>query len=151
LNVHNKLRLAAEMLDKPELLQKELPPSFLLPWVEAAKDVDAPELNVMFARLLASAADDEPGRHPALMDAVRRMNVDDARLLQSPKDIPPNELALKVAWLATATPADLAAGRLEALRVLQSYRVLPAALGCDSRPSTRRSSDRACSRRSATN
>ena len=69
-------------MEKDSTAAKVLPKGFLLPLIEAAGNVEDDSLEDLWAQLLASGAKDATAQHPAFIDALRRMNVEDARVLK---------------------------------------------------------------------
>ena len=70
----NRVRMAnrADAVMKANgIAVRVLPPGFLVPLLQAAGDVDDPELQEMWANLLASGAADEKHCHPAFIHALR--------------------------------------------------------------------------------
>jgi hypothetical protein len=74
---------AKELMDADRLAPKVLPPGFLIPLLEAAGNVDDPELQEMWARLLASAVASEKNQHPAFIHVLRELSRDEAVILNA--------------------------------------------------------------------
>jgi hypothetical protein len=66
--------------EKAHVDPANLPPAILLPAMEAAKDVDDPDLQEMWARLLSNAAADANAQQPMFVDALKRLSGGDARV-----------------------------------------------------------------------
>jgi hypothetical protein len=81
----NRLKIAArsrDILDSKKVQVEVLPPSFLLPLLDAAGNVDDPDLAEMWAQLLAGGSQDDCHRHPAFIETLRWMSGEDARFLK---------------------------------------------------------------------
>jgi len=82
----NRIRIAKraeEIMAEEEIPARVLPPGFLLPLLDAAGDVEDPDLQQMWARLLASGVREDRHQHPMLVDTLRRMSREDAEFLVS--------------------------------------------------------------------
>ncbi|WP_437194574.1 Abi-alpha family protein [Planctomicrobium sp. SH527] len=80
----NRLRIAAranQILEKNKLAAKITPPSFLLPLLDAAGNVDDETLSEMWSHLLASGISAASHRHPAYVQLLKQMSSDEARSL----------------------------------------------------------------------
>lgn len=66
-------RILKEQGIAPRLLQK----GFMLPFLDAAGNVDDPDLQPLWARLLASAVGCDYLQHPMLIETLRKMSRDD--------------------------------------------------------------------------
>ena len=60
----------------------KLPESMLLPGMEAAKDVDDPDLQEMWQQLMANAAANESAQQPLYIDTLKRLSPADARVFR---------------------------------------------------------------------
>jgi hypothetical protein len=113
------VRILKEQGIAPRLLSK----GFVLPFLEAAGNVDDPELQSLWARLLASAVGCDYLQHPMLIETLRKMSRDDADAFR--------ELARPPAGsrvVSFGTPGDesrsqreLAYGRLYSLGLLSPW------------------------------
>ena len=88
--LHWRARNTALVLDRTaqifadeKIVVREVPRSWLLPLLEAAGNVEDPDLQEMWARLLASGVEDDECQHPMFVDALRRMSPEDARILST--------------------------------------------------------------------
>src|SRR6185312_1266686 len=82
----NRVKVAARAKDLCD--EKGIPPrtiatGFLLPFFEAAGNVDDPELQELWASLLASAVAGDASQHPLFVQTLRAMNGDDARVFRT--------------------------------------------------------------------
>ncbi|MDB5171761.1 MAG: hypothetical protein JWO87_3018 [Phycisphaerales bacterium] len=114
---------AARLLKEQDLAPRLLRKGFLLPFLDAAGNVDDPELQPLWARLLVSAVSCDYLQHPMLIETLRRMSREDVEVLR--------ELAEPPARSRVATfdrPADqpqsqreLAYARLHSLGLLAPW------------------------------
>ncbi len=83
----NRIRMghrADEIMKLDGIAPKVLPPGFLIPLLDAAGNVDDPELQQMWAQLLASSVSNTSHRHPAFVHVLRELSRDEAVILNSP-------------------------------------------------------------------
>lgn len=81
----NRLKIAhraEEIIQKDELAKTILPPSFLMPLIEMAGDVEDPELQELWARLIASGTNDKKHQHPAFAKVLSQLCRTEATLLE---------------------------------------------------------------------
>jgi len=81
----NRIRIAvraSEIIEQQQIARRVLPPGFLLPLLEAAGNVEDPDLQHLWASLLASAVGDDSSQHPLYIATLRGMDGADARLLR---------------------------------------------------------------------
>lgn len=81
----NRVRIAnraAEIMEKDGIARRIVPPSFLLPLLEAAGNVEDRDLSEMWARLLASGVAADEHQHPLWVKILAQMSAEDARALQ---------------------------------------------------------------------
>jgi hypothetical protein len=71
-----------DALDRSGVQARQLPTGFLLPFIDAAVSSD-PELDGLWANLLASAVEADENQHPALRHALSQMNADEGRILET--------------------------------------------------------------------
>jgi hypothetical protein len=71
------------LLRERGIVASQLPLSFLTPFFESASVEGDPELQALWARLLAAAVAEDLNRHPALRDALRLMSVRESRILRA--------------------------------------------------------------------
>jgi len=74
---------AQQLMDENGVAAKVLPRGFLIPLLEAAGNVDDPELQEMWARLLVSAVERD-ANHPAYVHLLRQLSPDEAIILNAP-------------------------------------------------------------------
>jgi Abortive infection alpha len=74
---------AKQILDEQQVAAAVVPPGFLIPLLDSAGNVDDPELQEMWARLLASTVVDIQNGHPAFINVLRALSRDEARILES--------------------------------------------------------------------
>jgi len=80
----NRIRIAHKavaILKEDKLATKILPPSFLLPFLEESGNVDDPDLQEMWAHLLASSIMADSNCHPAYIQILKQLSRDEAVLL----------------------------------------------------------------------
>ena len=80
----NRIRIGAKARQKVEEVRGNtvpVPPAFLLPFLEAAGDVDSEELQDLWARLLASVATGAAEHHPAFVRTPQQFSAVEAHLL----------------------------------------------------------------------
>jgi len=80
----NRIRIltrAKEIIDARDIALKAIPPSFLLPLIESAGDVEATELQNMWAQLLASGIADPDAQHPSFVKTLGQLSTLDALIL----------------------------------------------------------------------
>jgi hypothetical protein len=83
--LENRVRIAEQA--KATLKRKGIPPrqvatGFLLPLLDAAGNVDQPDLQELWAQLLARGVEKDDAQHPAFIETLRRMSAEDARFLK---------------------------------------------------------------------
>lgn len=81
----NRLRIAhraEKIIQEDGLAKKILPPSFLMPLIEMAGDVEDPALQELWARLIASGAQDKKHQHPAFAKTLSQLSCSEALLLE---------------------------------------------------------------------
>jgi hypothetical protein len=82
----NRIRIAnraAEMMNKDGIARRIVPPSFLLPLLDAASNVDDPDLQEMWARLLASGVATDEHQHPMWVKILAQMSAEDAHVFHA--------------------------------------------------------------------
>lgn len=80
----NRVRIfsrAQEIIDEKQEAADIVPPSFLLPALEKAGDVEDSDLSELWSQLIAKAASEETARHPAFVNILQQLTPDDAKLL----------------------------------------------------------------------
>lgn len=80
----NRVRVAAmakEKCDAAGIHPRKIATGFLLPFFEAAGNVDATDLTELWAKLLVSAVSDDAAQHPLYIRTLEGMNGADAALL----------------------------------------------------------------------
>ncbi|MCE9637723.1 MAG: DUF4393 domain-containing protein [Planctomycetes bacterium] len=81
----NRVRIAnraAEIMERDGIARRIVPPSFLLPLLEAAGNVEDPNLQEMWARLLASGVEADEHQHPMWVRILAQMSGEDARAFE---------------------------------------------------------------------
>lgn len=73
---------AKQIMERDGVAARVVPKGFLLPLVEAAGNVEDPDLQEMWAQLLASGVADDENQHPMFVDTLRRLNRSDALYLK---------------------------------------------------------------------
>jgi len=73
---------AAILLREQNVDPKQLPPGFLLPFIESASTAESADIENLFASLLASAVSDDMFQHPVFRHAISQINADEARILE---------------------------------------------------------------------
>jgi hypothetical protein len=80
----NRVRIAAraqEILDEHEVDARILPPGFLMPLLDAAGDVEDPELQELWAQLLASAVSEDENQVRSYVEILKCLSPVEAKLL----------------------------------------------------------------------
>jgi hypothetical protein len=80
----NRVRMAARAkvhIEGKGIAPRVLPPGFLIPLVEAAGNIDDPELQDLWARLLASGVESDNCQHPAFVRVLQQISPKEATLL----------------------------------------------------------------------
>jgi len=83
--VGNQIRIAQKLkakLDAAGIPPRQVATGFLLTAMEAAGNVGDPTMQEMWANLLAAGVADDKNQHPMYIDALKRMNSDDAKRLK---------------------------------------------------------------------
>jgi len=76
-------RLATEKLEQRHRLDAEIPLGFLGSALNRAADAEAPELQELWAELIANGAAAEAHRHPSLIQTLASMDAEDAQLFSA--------------------------------------------------------------------
>jgi len=76
-NAHATAQTAAAKLEARGV-EGDVPKAFLFPALEGAANVDAPELQELWAELIANGVADEAHRHPLFLQALASLDVADA-------------------------------------------------------------------------
>lgn len=82
----NRVRIAhraAEIMDRDGIARRIVPPSFLLPLLDAAGNVEDPDLQEMWAQLLASGVEADEHQHPMWVRILAQMSAEDARAFEA--------------------------------------------------------------------
>lgn len=82
----NRVRIAsraAEIIERDGIARRIVPPSFLLPLLDDAGNVEDPDLQAMWARLLASGVAADEHQHPMWIKILAQMSAEDARKFAS--------------------------------------------------------------------
>lgn len=100
----NRLRiatLAKKRMESEGIAVRVVPPGFLLPLLEAVGNVEEPELQELWSRLLASAVADRDSQHPMFVQTLKRMNAVDAVALKeiAAHALPSEDQAIKPDYL----------------------------------------------------
>ncbi|MBK8233110.1 MAG: DUF4393 domain-containing protein [Candidatus Eisenbacteria bacterium] len=129
---HNRVRIFAKaqaLLDEHDVPAAVLPTGFLMPLLDAAGNIEADDLQNLWAQLLASAVQHPSARHPMFVDALRQMSSEDALLFHAicTKVVDPDDMAppfpllgSSLSWRPDPGQSDLIPTiyRLEALRLV---------------------------------
>jgi hypothetical protein len=89
----NRIRIAERanaLLEKNHVARRVLPPGFLVPLLDAAGNVDDPNLQELWAQLVAAAVEKDENVHPMFVEALRSLSNHEAVYFQ-------NELARQAA------------------------------------------------------
>ena len=81
----NRIRVAKrakEIMDENGIASRVIPQGFLLPLIEAAGNVEKPELQELWAKLLASAVTADKFQHPSLIEALKQLTSDEAKIVK---------------------------------------------------------------------
>jgi hypothetical protein len=80
----NRVRIfsrAQQVLERHSLAARVVSPSFMLPLLESAGDVEDDDLQSLWATLIVNASQDAVHRHPAFIDILRQITRDEAMIL----------------------------------------------------------------------
>lgn len=80
----NRIRIAnraREILDKYSVPEQVLPTGFLVPLLDQIGNVDQPELQNLWAQLLASAVESELARHPSFVSILSQLSIAEGVLI----------------------------------------------------------------------
>ncbi len=81
----NRVRIVAraqQIMDGNSIAARVIPKGFLLPLLEAAGNVEDPDLQEMWARLLASSVKSDEFQHPTFIEALRQLTSDEAKIVK---------------------------------------------------------------------
>jgi hypothetical protein len=82
----NRLRIADRakaIMEERSVVERELRPDFLLPYIRDSGDASDESLQDAWARLLVSAIEDESNEHIAFVNILKSMNGVDVRVLRT--------------------------------------------------------------------
>lgn len=80
----NRVRIAArasQIIDESKLPREAIPPGFFLTFLDCCKNVAEPELQELWARLLASAVADHSSANTSYVKILEQLSVADAKVL----------------------------------------------------------------------
>jgi hypothetical protein len=118
----NRLRIlkkAALKIEQRGLGGKLLPPAFLMPAVEASGHVEDPDLQELWAELIANGAASEENRRRMFVDTLARMAAEDAKVFAAEVQNYSPPLRRKRPTRFPFVIDDSTRERLEALRLLE--------------------------------
>ena len=74
---------AGAIIDAEGIDARQVAPSFLLPWLNSAGNIDEPDLQEMWARLLATATSDAGIQQASFVSTLSQLSRDEAVLLEN--------------------------------------------------------------------
>lgn len=122
----NRVRIAhraAEIIEHDGIARRIVPPSFLLPLLDAAGDIEDPDLQELWARLLASGVAADEHQHPMWIKILAQMSAEDAKAFEDTvaatdrEDVPFVLEPARPGW--TMVPPDPVDARLHALGLVE--------------------------------
>lgn len=115
--------IAQKKLKNKNIPAKALPPGCLLPLIDAAGNIDDPELQELWAQLLASGVEQDRFQHPLMTETLRRMGSSDARTLRDLTEEPAGSLIMSLGYpIEGVTPNEqTSAARLLPLGILEPW------------------------------
>jgi hypothetical protein len=116
-------RRAARLLKEQDIAPRLLRKGFLLPFLDAAGNVDDPELHPLWAQLMVSAIGCDYLQHPMLIETLRRMSREDIEVFRELAQPPAGS---RVATFGsqndqTQSQRELAYARLHSLGLLAPW------------------------------
>jgi hypothetical protein len=113
---------AREIIEKEKIPARVLPAGFLMPVLDEVGNVDSPELQELWARLIVSGLKDARHQHPAFAETLRRMSGEDARFIETYVITAAGGAGAVQARFSNNAPADCEdiVERLDALNLLSA-------------------------------
>ncbi|HWE92447.1 MAG TPA: hypothetical protein VG269_00615 [Tepidisphaeraceae bacterium] len=114
---------AARLLKEQGIAPRVLSKGFVLPFLDAAGNVDDPELQPLWARLLASAVGCDYLQHPMLIETLRKMSREDVDALRDLAQPPAGSRVVSFGkpGAESRSRTELAHGRLYSLGLLSPW------------------------------